>query len=196
MSIPILASFLLALAAVAFVALPLVRREEIADNDTFAIVDPKLEDLLFSREVTYAAIKDLAFERDMGKLSEEDFAQLDHQYRARAVDILQELEQVEQVTTDDELERWIEEAVRSARQEGTSQKPAGHSDRKPRRRSGKRKQVSAAQTCSSCDRPYIVGDRFCSGCGSALRQICAACGGTSDPDVHFCTQCGTELAST
>jgi len=124
MSIPLLASFLLALAAVAFVALPLVRREEIADNDTFAIVDPTLEDLLFSREVTYAAIKDLTFERDMGKLSEEDFEQLDHQYRARAVDILQELDQVEKVTTDDELDRWIEEAVRTARQERTTRTPA------------------------------------------------------------------------
>ncbi len=193
MIVPILVALLFVVAALGFVALPLVRRQEVVNGETLAIVDPALEELLFSREVTYAAIKDLAFEREMGKLSEEDYQQLDFQYRARAVNILQELEQVEQATSeDDDLEAWIEEAVRAARRQEDQADTVSQINVKPHR-SGKRRPAAVSAECPSCERPYGPGDRFCSGCGAQLPPLCDACGATSRPETRFCTQCGAEL---
>ena len=196
MSIYIVIALVLALAALAYVALPLVRRREVVTGDTMTVVDPVLEDLLFSREVTYEAIKDLAFERDMGKLSEEDYRQLDYQYRARAVNILQNLERVEKSTLGDDLDAWIEEAVRAARQRQASPKAAKEKKSRSRRsRRSKRRPAAKSAQCPSCDRPYGVGDRFCSGCGTALPPLCDSCGATSRPESRFCTQCGAELSA-
>jgi len=195
----IVLAIVLTLAAVSFVAWPLVRRREYTGSNVVTVVDPALEELLFAREVTVAALKDLAFDLNMGKLSNEDYERLDRQYRARAVGILQKLEQFEHAATNEELEQWIEDAVRAVRQEGTSKKSgdrSGGTNYLPAASSHEmRKRIVTSAKCPSCGRSYGVGDRFCSSCGVALPQLCSCCGGTSDHDARFCVQCGTELAT-
>jgi hypothetical protein len=49
-------------------------------------------DLLDRKETVYAAIKEIEFDYQMGKLSEEDFQQLRQQYKDEAVAILKQLD--------------------------------------------------------------------------------------------------------
>ncbi|NOZ05444.1 MAG: hypothetical protein GXP41_03705 [Chloroflexi bacterium] len=188
-------ALLLASVAIGFVALPLVRREEISGENSLAAINPALEELLFDREVTYAAIKDLEFDHTMGKLSQEDYQRLDHQYRARAVNILKELEEVEHVPTDEELDQWIEEAVRMVESGHTAAQGSGRGGGKSARQATppSKKRITSSAQCPECGRPYGAGDRFCSACGGTLLPLCSACGGTSEHNARYCTQCGTEL---
>jgi len=77
----------LAVAALAFVVAPLGRR------DGEIVVDPELE-LEEKKVVALTAILDLESERDVGKLSEEDFAELRAVYESQALEALHQLDEV------------------------------------------------------------------------------------------------------
>ena len=66
-----------------------------------AAVRSRME-LLDEKEAVLKSLKDLEFERDVGKLSEEDFARLDGEFRKRAKHILRAL--------DDDLKQHREKA--------------------------------------------------------------------------------------
>jgi hypothetical protein len=72
--------------AVALVAWPLLRNvPEPASEDPRSDERRRLDDEI---ERSLAAIREIEFDRRAGNLSEEDFAALDAQERARAVDLL------------------------------------------------------------------------------------------------------------
>ena len=77
----------LAVAALAFVAAPIRRKEQ------DVVTDPALE-LEEQKMVALTAILDLESERDVGKLSEEDFAELRAVYEVQALDALHRLDGV------------------------------------------------------------------------------------------------------
>ena len=83
--------------------------------------------MLFEREATLIAIRDLKFDHEMGKLSDEDFAQLDARYRAHAIEILRQLDALgvvpDEQPVEDSLDEWIERAVMEVR-EGKAQASA------------------------------------------------------------------------
>ncbi len=54
----------------------------------------RAEDLETRKAEIYAAIKDIEFDYQMGKLSEEDYTQLRNQYKAEAVQILKQLDAI------------------------------------------------------------------------------------------------------
>lgn len=80
----------------------------------------RLENLLFERETVLAALRDLQLDYQMQKLSEQDFAELDERYRARAIEILRELDSfgiaAETLPEEAGLDGWIERAVAEVRQ--------------------------------------------------------------------------------
>jgi hypothetical protein len=56
------------------------------------VVSPEREALLAEKRTLLLALKDLEAERDSGKLSNEDFQDLNDQYRKRARDVLRQLD--------------------------------------------------------------------------------------------------------
>jgi len=50
--------------------------------------------------------------------------------------------------------------------------------------------------CSKCDAPAKTGDKFCSGCGSAIADVtskgktCPTCGVSMKDNAKFCMKCG------
>jgi hypothetical protein len=88
-----------------------------------------LENLLFQRESSLTALRDLRFDHEMGKLSDEDFAALDAQYRVQAVEILAQLDALgysrmgdslmgdsrNRESQEDALDQWIELEVEKLR---------------------------------------------------------------------------------
>jgi hypothetical protein len=83
---------LLALAAVvaAVVALPLSRPGEEERRE-----ESRLEELRAAKEAKYREIRDAELDREMGKLSREDWRAVDRDLRAEAIAILSELDRLE-----------------------------------------------------------------------------------------------------
>jgi hypothetical protein len=83
---------LLVLAAVvgAVLAAPLRRRGEEERRD-----ETRLAELRAAKEAKYREIRDAELDREMGKLSREDWRAVDRDLRAEAIEILRELDRLE-----------------------------------------------------------------------------------------------------
>ena len=97
------------------------------------------EDLLREKALVLRSIKELEFDKSMGKVSDADFAQLSAPLRARALSLMQALER--------------EPAAESPRQSAQA-RPAPA--------------APAGVVCKSCGRPNDTDARFCKSCGSRL----------------------------
>jgi hypothetical protein len=93
------------------------------------------------KSLVLRSIKELEFDRSMGKVSEKDFGEMSARLRARAARLMRQLDAGAGYR--DQIEREIE------------------------RRIGKAKPV-AAGTCVSCGTANDLDARFCKGCGKAM----------------------------
>jgi len=113
------------------------------------------------------ALKELELDRSMGKLSDDDYAEIRSRYRERAVRILRQLDQgqsyEQQIARDLAARR---EALGSKAQ--TAKAPSEGSPQ-------------AAARASSDERPTVIA------------TACADCGTRNDVDARFCKSCGKRL---
>jgi type II secretory pathway component PulM len=85
-----LALILLAAVVVAIVAGPLARRGE---EERLELT--RLEELRAAKEAKYREIRDAELDREMGKLSRDDWRTVDRELRGEAIEILRELDRLE-----------------------------------------------------------------------------------------------------
>lgn len=154
MLLPTVLALILIVVVVALVVRPLftarAERQTLLDD-----AGEQLENLLFERENLLSALRDIRFDREMGKLSEEDFSELDTRYRARAVEVLKQLDAMDgDIDDEDALDAWIEAEVklRRATRDTDEDTPAS----------------APAAYCSNCGKPLQPDDRFCSKCGTPV----------------------------
>jgi hypothetical protein len=122
----------LAVAALAFVAAPLRRPDRPTEIDPITELEEK-------KNVALTAILDLESERDVGKLSDADFAELRSIYESDALDALHRLDRAGLDTAPpDQLEREIARV---------------------------RERLSGAR-CANCDAPLRHGTSVCTRCGA------------------------------
>jgi len=114
------------------------------------------------------SIKDLEFDRAMGKIADKDFAEMSARLRARAARLLRQLDSGANYR--DEIEQEI------ARRVG-----AGPDAPAPDKQAGRGMKPSPAAT------PLVTD----AGADRAARAC--ACGVTNDPDARFCKGCGSKL---
>jgi hypothetical protein len=106
---------LFAAGATLFVMYPLYSRKRYLYNleDMFELGDAKTLNFLESKKASvYDNIKELDFEYEMGKLSEEDYSSLRQGYMAEAQEVVKALENLK---VKEEIEELIEGEVRSRR---------------------------------------------------------------------------------
>lgn len=106
---------LVAVAAVFFVLYPMVTRRKyrFEPEDAFSLGDVRrLNYLNAQKTLILDNIKDLDFEYEMGKLSEEDYASLRGDYLTEAQEVLGEIDQLK---VREEIEELIEGEVRNRR---------------------------------------------------------------------------------
>jgi hypothetical protein len=143
--------------AVSIVAYP-VFRSPVAPSQAIAdSPDEGLDELLVRRDATYATLKELDLDLEMGKLSETDHRTLRDRYRAEAVGILQEVDARQAATqpqTVKEGEPEQETTVREIEQDIAA--------RRQRRR--------ARARCPGCEATVELGERFCRHCGATLAK--------------------------
>ena len=124
---------------------------------TRAVVAPAArvnESLLIERDAAYAALRDLDFDFQLGKLSERDYHALRERAKANAAQILQQLD----AQTKDNGHRTLDSGPQTADADDIERAVA---------------QVRAARQkadahCGNCGKPYHAGDQFCARCGNSL----------------------------
>lgn len=137
------------LASVAFVALPYFRKKAVAPVG-MAKKNGQLVDLHTRRDHLLAAIKEIEFDHTMGKISIEDFNDMNARYRQDAVAVLKRIDALNggNGATQKSLQaQKLEAELRALR----SQQQAGN-----------------RTFCSACGTVIGAQDQFCSHCGQRL----------------------------
>jgi hypothetical protein len=141
------AGILMLAIALFVVAYPVFRRPDAPSRPAGTPITQKLSELLARRDTTYATLKELDLDLELGKLAPSDYQALRSQYRAQAVVVLQELDSLQSslVIEDRASEQASDQATATD----------GQRQRDPTR-------------CPGCGSSLGPGDRFCRRCGTAL----------------------------
>jgi hypothetical protein len=123
--------------------------------------DAKREGLLREKQELLTAIRDVRFEHELGKVSDADFERLEQRYRARARDVLRELD--EQIAPyRDEARALLQRAIGGPR---ALEPDKGKSAPAP--------VASGAVACAQCGAGNDSDALFCKKCGARLRSEAA-----------------------
>jgi len=125
-----------------------------------------------------AALREIEFDRETGKLSDTDYDELRKAYTAEALTAIRVEESGAAVGTGaggDEVERMV--AARVAAIRGGD--------------------VGDGVVCPTCGPRPETEAAFCSSCGRSLNGAgaCTGCGAPLTPDARFCGDCGTKVAA-
>ena len=112
--------------------------------------------LLRQREQLYVAIRELEFDRSLGKVQEEDYTGQRRALDAEAVSVLAQLDQLERPATGKTaIVLQIEREVAALK-------------------GGEVSEAGKALTCSGCGAPNLEGHRFCPECGHRFERHTAS----------------------
>jgi hypothetical protein len=113
------------------------------------------------------SIKELEFDRAMGKVSEKDFSEMSGRLRVRAARLLRQLDAGAGYR--DQIDREIEKRLGKSGSAGsTEQDPAYTAKDQPTDSVGRVLPSRPAGVCASCNTPNDADARFCKGCGKAM----------------------------
>ncbi|MEO8226116.1 MAG: zinc ribbon domain-containing protein [Gemmatimonadota bacterium] len=120
------------------------------------------------RGVAIAALKEIEFDRETGKLSDIDYAYLKARYTGEALDALRA---DEATAAGSDIEALIAARTRSL--------------------------AGGTPMCATCGPRPEADAAFCSTCGVRIASAydCSRCGAAVPADGRFCEQCGTGVAA-
>ncbi|HET6576921.1 MAG TPA: zinc ribbon domain-containing protein [Gemmatimonadales bacterium] len=126
--------------------------------------------------VALAALKEIEFDRETGKLSDEDYGFLKRKYTGAALEALRAEAAADGGVGD--VEVMIAARVRALRSAATSAPPG-------------------APSCPACGPRPEPDAVFCSTCGQRLQPggACTGCGAELGPGSRFCERCGAGVAA-
>jgi len=175
-----------------------------------------LEEYEARYQALLAAIRDLMFDYEMGKVSTEDYETLLNRTKLEAANVRRHIDQLNRSSTeaiDAALDAKIEALIAQMSSTGLNGdelllreveaeiellkqvKPEQPTDQAPRF-------SQDGLICPQCAQPVRSGDAFCARCGQSLAElevkenICSECGYECQPDDTFCARCGTALIET
>lgn len=176
----ILLAIAIAAAALAIVAYPIIARARTAAPTT-SLAQEELDELIAQRDAVFQALRDLHFDRQVGKVTAEDFTVFEANLKDAAADALRAVDHWE-AQADAALDATLERAIAARRAALTT----------------------AGRTCPACGRSALADDKFCAGCGAMLpvgepppataQDACPQCGRPYEPDDRFCGGCGRARA--
>lgn len=137
--------------------------------------DPQ-SSLLWQKESSYAAIRELEFDYHTGKISEDDYKEL---YGSLKTDALRAIKGIEEGESEyrKKLDAELEEEIKEQR--GLRTKPGNEG-------------VGEAAVCPACGSRAAPGSKFCSSCGARFGWVCAECGSINSSQAGFCRNCGAQ----
>lgn len=153
--------------------------------------------LLQQRNEVYAAIKELDFEHETSKVSDEEHARQRADLVQQGIAILKQLDALEaSAPADDPLEAVIASVRGGAASEQIAAVVSTDiEDQIAALRGGAA--TNGHVTCPVCNTRVGPEDRFCGHCGQELAVTvalnCPECGTPRQPGDQFCARCGTVL---
>jgi len=158
-------ALLITLGAFAFVVRPLVDREV----PLLLVEDDRLTDLLARKDSALRALKDLEFDHQVGKISDDDFARLNSRLSRQAMSLLQQIERIapEGQLLDEQLETEI---TKLRRVQATTRAEVAETPTAPT--------AVAAPAAAAPEAPT---------------QFCTECGARVTSSFKFCANCGTPI---
>lgn len=138
------------------------------------IEDDRLTDLISRKDSVLVAIKDLEFDRQVGKLSEEDYERFNARLRQQAIGYLRQIDKLapQSAQLDESLEKEIARLrkthIAPVAVNGNAASAAGLVEAPvvavP---AGKIAGKIVARFCTNCGQPLAAGHKFCANCGTA-----------------------------
>ena len=200
----IILSFLLAITALLVVAYPILNRsgglgrQPRRGQPPGASAEERLGELLAQRDAAFQALRDLHFDHQVGKITDEDLVGFEAHLKEVAADALRRLDDWEAA-----VDRSLGPAAAPSRQPIRS--PNGQSDSTLEAEiAARRAALAAGRACPSCGRLATAADQFCGACGAALAAvkpptptaaICPKCSRPFQKEDRFCGGCGAQLPS-
>jgi hypothetical protein len=178
-SIILLSVLMASCAVVGMAALRALRPLVSAEDDRTAMVGQRTRAALEREKLlTLRAIKELEFDKAMGKLSDEDFREMAGRLRARAAGLIRQLDAGSGYRA--QIEADLQKRLGNAPGSGVTPGPKdpAYVDRAADRRAG------------PLDPPVSAPDRRA---GPLDPPVCARCSTLNDADAKFCKGCGAKL---
>ena len=113
------------------------------------------------------SLKELEFDRAMGKVSEKDFHEMANRLRTRAINLIKQLD-IETPGYRDLIERELEARLKQSTVDGLQSTVESPPSTVEGQWSRADHRTGMSSTCSECGTPNDQDARFCKGCGSAL----------------------------
>jgi len=152
-------------------------------------------------QAALAAIKDLMFDYEMGKISAEDHQLQLHKAKVEAAAIKRQIDLLDQNGAAPPLEATLDAEIERLVAQTKTNNPA---NRQKRLLAAVQSEIDtlkaaapAGPACGHCGKSCQPEDAFCSGCGQPVTQenICPQCGQSHQPEDSFCVTCGAALAT-
>ena len=196
--IPILLIALLIVGTFVFVLRPLAAQDSSWLGGDKGSRAPASE-LIARRDALYAALKDAEFDRETGKLTDEDYQIVRTRTMAEAAGVLRQLDRL---TPEAEaaFDVEIEQAVARMRGDAAAQPVAPDLAAAVEAEIASLIKHAASPArpklaCPDCGQPYQPGDAFCAACGASFSATCPQCGAFHRPGDAFCARCGAALTT-
>lgn len=180
--ITVIIALLISAVALWFVAWPLLQTED----EPIWVEDDRLSDLLTRKDSTLRAIKELEFDYQVGKVSEEDYARFDQRLRRQAIGYIRQIERLTPYTAalEDELEAEI---ARQRRTVGDGDRTASMVPESVPESVPERAAAPAAAVVNAASEGTVAA------ASTASTHFCTECGRSVTPTQRFCGHCGTRL---
>jgi hypothetical protein len=151
------------------------------------------------------ALKDLDYERSVGKISEEDYREYSTRYRAEAKRLIRDLDE-SLAEARKQVERELERRVSKLEKPPEVDEPSAQTGVQPAaveatsspENSGPIAVNSPSKSlrqCAACETKNELDARFCKGCGAGMaaadERLCAACPARYPESKDECPECGT-----
>ena len=167
--ITLLVAILIAGVALAYVLWPLFTRQPLA----LLVEDDRLTELLARKDSTLRALKDLEFDRQVGKLSEEDYTRLYERLSRQALVLIGQIEKVtpESNALDEALEAEIAKQRRAVPARNGAMKSAATVPVASPNISTNPASTAPVHFCTECGTRLQPGFKFCANCGAPVTKL-------------------------
>jgi predicted RNA-binding Zn-ribbon protein involved in translation (DUF1610 family) len=168
-------SLLIAFAALLAVAYPILSKAR-GGGPVSASAEETVDELLAQRDAVFQALRELRFDHEVGKITDEDYVIFEGSLKQTAANSLRALDEWES-GADRDLGEALE-AAGAARVIAPSE---------------------GAIVCPRCGRPAGPEDKFCRRCGAPLPEaadaeaVCPNCGRPVEAGDEFCASCGHQV---
>jgi hypothetical protein len=163
-AVVMLSALMAGAAMIGMAALRALRPLVLPDDDRSAIIGQRTRAALErDKLLALRAIKELEFDRAMGKLSDEDFQEMSGRLRAKAARLMHQLDAGAGYRL--QIERDLAKKI-SDRSEDSGSATLRHAQGRPEHSRGP--MASAERVCSSCNASNDDDARFCKSCGARL----------------------------